>query len=303
MTEIDGIVEILAGSTLFGNLNGAALEAIGGIARERVVPPGTVINRMGDPGKDCVLIVSGRVKLFRTDPSGTELEWVQLGPGDSFGELALLSDDPLPASVKTLEETRLIEFARDRFDPVMKEHPAVKAAVGKGISLWLHRAAVHSAIPAGPRKEAFRLRWIDLFLILGLSLLCALTFNRSNPKRLPLIPKSYSLEDVAFIAPSTVFAKNNKTEILIIDAMPSYFYEQEHIEGAVNLPLAIFDFLYDMKLGNTDKAQEIVVCGRTISKHYDEEVAEKLVARGFKRVQILEGGLSAWKKNNYPVVP
>ena len=84
--------------------------------------------------------------------------------------------------------------------------------------------------------------------------------------------------------------------------MPAIFYEQEHIAGAVNLPLAIFDFMYDLKLGKTDKAKEIVVYGRTISKHYDEEVASKLVVRGFKNVSILPDGISAWKQNHYPVV-
>lgn len=71
--------------------------------------------------------------------------------------------------------------------------------------------------------------------------------------------------------------------------------------GALNLPLAIFDFMYDMKLGKTDKTKEIVVYGRTISKQYDEEVAFKLVTRGFKNVRILKDGLSDWKKNHYPV--
>jgi rhodanese-related sulfurtransferase len=303
MIEKTEMAAILANSALFGKIGAEALEAIGSIARERIVPPGTVIGRRGEPGNDCFLIASGRVALFREDNSGVEAEWVQLGPGESFGEVALLSDDPIPASVKSVEEARLILFSRERFDPLMREYPELKTAVGKGISLWLHRAGSPAEHPAGPPSEAFRMRGIDLFLIIGLSLLCALTFNRSNPKRLPLIPKSYSLEDVSFITAAAVFEKNKNKKILIVDAMPSYFYDQEHIPGAVNLPLAIFDFIYDMKLGKIDKSQEIVVCGRSISKHYDEEVAEKLVARGFKQVKILNGGLSAWKHYNYPVAP
>ena len=85
--------------------------------------------------------------------------------------------------------------------------------------------------------------------------------------------------------------------------MPANFYEQEHAAGAESLPLAIFDFMYDMSLGQVDKSKEIIVYGRTISKHYDEEVAVKLVARGHKNVTILKGGLRDWKKNGYPVKP
>ncbi len=239
--------------------------------------------------------------MFRTGESGAEVELVRLGAGESFGEVALLSDEPIPASVKTLEETRLLLISKDRFDPLMQQFPEVKEAVGKGVSLWFHRITANVEVEAELRSTEFRLRWVDMAILIGLSLLCALAFNHTNPKGLPLMPQRAFLEGVSFINPPAVFEKQKKAEVLIVDATPANFYEHEHIAGAVNLPLAIFDFMYDMKLGKTDKAKEIVVYGRTISKHYDEEVAAKLVARGFKNVSILNDGLSAWKKNQVPV--
>jgi rhodanese-related sulfurtransferase len=44
------------------------------------------------------------------------------------------------------------------------------------------------------------------------------------------------------------------------------------------------------------------VYGGTISKPYDLEVANKLILRGYKKVRILEGGLTAWEGRGYPVV-
>ncbi len=299
--EKPDILTTLSDSRLFGHLKPEILKAISGIAREVVAPPDTIFGSKGEKGKFCCLIVSGSVKMFRTDKTGAEVELVRLGAGESFGEVALLSYEPIPASVKTVEETRLIVISKDRIDPIMREFPEVKEAVGKGVSDWFHRASSDMEGQAELRSKNSRLRWIDLAIIIGLSLLCGLAFNHSNPKGIPLIPQRYSLEGVSFIDSSVVFEQQKKGEILMIDAMPAIFYEQEHIVGAVNLPLAIFDFMYDMKLGKTDKAKEIVVYGRTISRHYDEEVAAKLVARGFKNVKILNGGLSAWKKNHYPV--
>ena len=295
------ILTTLADSHLFGHLKPEILKVISEIVQEVVVPPNTTIGTKGEKGKSCCLIASGRVKMFRTGQSGAEVELVRLGPGESFGEVTLLSDEPIPASVKAVEETRLIVISKDRFDPIMREFPEVKEAVGKGVSDWFHRASSYIEGQAELRSAEFHLRWIDLAIIIGLSLLCALAFNHTNPKGIPLIPQRYSLEGVSFINPSAVFEKQKKREILLVDAMPANFYEQEHIAGAVNVPLAIFDFMYDMKLGKTDKAKEIVVYGRTISKHYDEEVASKLVVRGFQNVSILNDGLSAWKKNQYPV--
>jgi CRP-like cAMP-binding protein len=241
------------------------------------------------------------VKLFRTGQSGAEIELGRLGAGASFGMVALLSDEPTPTSAKSLEETRLLVISKDRFDPLMRDFPEVREAVGKGVSLMFHRVTADIEAKAELRSLEFRLRWVDLAILVGLSLLCSLAFNHTNPKGIPLLPQRYTLEGVSVINPSTVFEKQKKGEILIVDATPANFYEQEHIAGAVNLPLAIFDFMYDLRLGKTDKAKEIVVYGRTISKHYDEEVASKLVVRGFKNVSILNDGLSAWKKNQYPV--
>ena len=302
MVENPDILTILAESRLFGHLNAEILEAISEIAQEVVVPPDTIIGTRGEKGKSCCLIVSGRVKMFRTGKSGSEHELVLLGPGESFGEVTLLSDEPIPASVKTVEETRLIVISKDRFNPIMREFPEVKEAVGKGVSDWFHRASSYREGRAELRSKNSRLRWIDLAIIIGLSLLFGPVFNHTNPKGIPLIPQRYSLDGASFITPSIAFEKQKKGEILIVDAMPAIFYEQEHIVDAVNLPLVIFDFMYDMKLGKTDKAKEIVVYGKTISRHYDEEVAAKLVARGFKNVRILKDGLSDWKKNYYPVV-
>lgn len=301
MAEKPDILTTLAESHLFGHLNPEVLKAISGIVQEVVVPPNTRLGTLGETGRSCCLIVSGRVKMFRTGQAGTEVELVQLGPGESFGEVALLSDEPLPASVKTVEETRLIMISKDRFDPIMREFPEVKEAVGQGVSDWFHRASSNSEGQGDLRSKNSRLRGVDLAVIIGLSFLCGLAFNQTNPKAIPLIPQRYSLEGVSFLNSSAVFEKQKRKEIIIIDAMPAVFYEQEHIVGALNLPLAIFDFMYDMKLGKTDKTKEIVVYGRTISKQYDEEVAFKLVTRGFKNVRILKDGLSDWKKNHYPV--
>jgi CRP-like cAMP-binding protein/rhodanese-related sulfurtransferase len=302
MTEKPEILTTLAESRLFGHLKPEILKAISEIVQEVVVPPDTTIGTMGEKGKSCCLIASGRVKMFRTSKSGAEVDLVQLVAGESFGEVALLSDEPIPASVKSVEETRLLVISKDMFDPLMKEYPEVKEAVGKGVSSWFHRATANIEGQAELQSKDSRLRWIDMAIIVVLSLLCALAFNHSNPKGIALIPQRSTLEGVSFSKPSSVFEKQKKGEVLIVDAMPANFYEQEHIADAVNLPLAIFDFMYDMKLGKMDKTKEIVVYGRTISRHYDEEVAAKLVVRGFNNVRILIGGLSAWKENHYPVV-
>jgi CRP-like cAMP-binding protein/rhodanese-related sulfurtransferase len=297
------IKDILAKSTLFSGLSQEVLESIAGIARELTIPQGTTLGKMGDIGKMCCIIISGRVKLSRPGKSGLEYELGELGPGESFGEFNLLSQEPLPASVKTVEETRLITISKDEFGPILRKYPEVTEAVGKGFSLWLRRAGSVIENQTKSQFESVRLRWNDFIPIVVLSLLFALAFNASNPKGIPVFQKSFAGTNLTQVTPSEIYGKYQNGDLLIIDAKPSIFYEQEHIKNALNLPLSIFDFIYDMKLGKMDKSAEIVVYGRTISKHYDLEVAEKLEVRGFKKVEILRGGLSAWKADHYPVEP
>ena len=85
--------------------------------------------------------------------------------------------------------------------------------------------------------------------------------------------------------------------------MPSNFYDQTHIAGAINIPLSVFDIMYMMGLSDADKSQKIIVYGRTISRLYDIQLANKLYLRGHKNIQVLEGGLPFWKRKGYPTAP
>lgn len=293
----------LAASKLFEEISSEALNEIANIAHVKIVPPNTIIHHPGDALSSCSIISSGIVRISTKGKKGAKYELVKLGPGESFAELALLSEGPAPGSAETQETTTLIVIPRDRFEPILRNHPDVIQAVGKRISRIVYGAG--SALESAVERRIFtpRMSVIDFGIILGLSIFFALGFNQANPKKIPLFPKSDLEEAVSFVKPSKVFEAHQTGNILIIDAMPSGFYEKEHIPGAENLPLAMFDFMYDMTLSHEDKDKGIIVYGKTISRHYDEEVANKLVIRGHRNVQVLEDGLRAWKNMGYPVEP
>ena len=112
-------------------------------------------------------------------------------------------------------------------------------------------------------------------------------FNLSNPNGISLVPQSWSDEPVAKVDLSSAMAKHAKGEALFVDARPANFYEQEHIKGAVNIPLPLFDIVYLMELGEEERSKEIIVYGRNISSLYDEHVARKLRLRGHENVLVV----------------
>lgn len=83
---------------------------------------GKVIFRKGDPGRGMMMVVSGRVKI--TSPNGpNEAFFGVMGPGDIFGEIALLDGGPRTADAVALEETELLVLDRRDFLPLVQRHP------------------------------------------------------------------------------------------------------------------------------------------------------------------------------------
>jgi hypothetical protein len=74
---------------------------------------GDVILHEGHRGTEAFVIERGRVEVFRPGPP--ELSLAVFGPGEIFGEMALITDKPRSASVRALEEVELGVLARDEF--------------------------------------------------------------------------------------------------------------------------------------------------------------------------------------------
>jgi len=290
-------------TAVFREMPEATLEEIARVAETRVLPAGTVIFHKGDPADSFWIVNSGRVRVFLGDEDGIETDLSELSAGQSFGEMALLTGEPRSANVETLEETQLIYLAKEEFNRILKEYPNVSLTFVKQLSRWLRHDDRRLQVETRQRAQERRISWFDFALIVGLSVVFAIAFNHSNPNGIALFPEASSAVSVPSVHPSDVIAAYEKGEALFVDAMPSNFFDQTHIKGAVNVPLPIFEISYLMNLGEEKKERSIIVYGRTISRPYDEEVAGKLLLRGHKNVRVLRGGLDAWKKQGYPVEP
>ncbi len=77
--------------------------------------PGEVIVRQGDPGEHFYLIVNGTVEVVRERSSGAETVLAHLGPGEYFGETALLTHGRRNATVRCLAPVDVLVLGRDDF--------------------------------------------------------------------------------------------------------------------------------------------------------------------------------------------
>lgn len=300
---LDDTKRQLLETAVFRDMPQEMVEEIARVVETRVLQPRTRIFDKGDPGDSFWVIQSGMVRVFRSDNEGVEITLSKLGPGQSFGEMALLTGEARSASVETVDETRALVLTKEHFDQVLKSHPEVSLTFIKQLSSWLKRDEQALETEARRLVAPPQMSWFDFVLLIGVSILFALVFNQTNPNGIPLFQNLPSKDSMTYVSLSTALEEHRKGETVFVDAMPSNFYDKEHIQGAINMPLPLFDIVYMMTFGEEDKDKKIIVYGRTVSKLYDVEVADKLILRGYKNARVLEGGFKDWKKKGYPVEP
>jgi predicted MFS family arabinose efflux permease len=103
-------VDLLRGLPIFAPLPLAVVELLSTDLRPHRFPPGTVVMTEGDPGEEFHIIASGSASVMvRGTPRPS------LGPGDCFGEIALLRDVPRTATITAIEELHTLALAREEF--------------------------------------------------------------------------------------------------------------------------------------------------------------------------------------------
>ena len=96
----------LAGVPLFAGISPASMARLAAVAGEQDFGPGQFIVRQGQVGSGLYAILSGSVKVLR----GAD-ELARLGPGEFFGELAVIDQQPRNASVQAAEPTACLALA------------------------------------------------------------------------------------------------------------------------------------------------------------------------------------------------
>ena len=116
---------------------------IAGELAGRLVPrrfgAGQVIFHLGDPGGLLYIISRGKIKISYTTPDGQEVVLAILGPGDFFGELALLDDSPRSATAESLEPTETWTLHREDFIHYITENPAFALHVLQTLAQHIRR--------------------------------------------------------------------------------------------------------------------------------------------------------------------
>ena len=90
MAEITAAFDLIAATPLFAGLDRADIAAIAEHCRERRYAKGEMLFARGDPGERIFVVREGQIRLAVATAEGKELNFQVAGPGDMFGEIAVL---------------------------------------------------------------------------------------------------------------------------------------------------------------------------------------------------------------------
>jgi CRP/FNR family transcriptional regulator, cyclic AMP receptor protein len=156
---------LLARCRLFRDLPAADLDLLAARALERRYAHGRTIFARGEPGSCMFAVAEGRVRLGVTSAEGREVLLAVLGPGEVFGELALLDGGPRSADATALGGCLLLSVDRRELLPLLRRSPEAAAGLFEVVCARLRavneRLEGAEAMPVGARLARLLLALAD----------------------------------------------------------------------------------------------------------------------------------------------
>ena len=118
----------------------------------RTFTVGETVFGEGDAGAELHVVLSGRARVTARDDTGRTVTLATLGPGEIFGERALLTGEPRSATVRAVGDLTVGVLARDRFEAVVGGRKDVADYLNaillyRGLASFLRRLSLLSSLP------------------------------------------------------------------------------------------------------------------------------------------------------------
>jgi CRP-like cAMP-binding protein len=129
---------------LLGGLDEVDRDRVLAATRRRSFARREVLFHEGDPGDTLHLLASGRVAIRVTTPHGDIATLAAMGPGEAFGEMALLRKSATrTATAVALEPVTTLTLHKDAFDSLCREHPHMDRVLVGVLAARVERLSAH----------------------------------------------------------------------------------------------------------------------------------------------------------------
>ena len=155
--------------------------------------------------------------------------------------------------------------------------------------------------------------WIQIMIILGVSVAIALAYNQLSKSPLPLFKKYVpdaqtdrdTGEDLSVyyneMDAETLESLKDTGTIVLLDAREALRFDEGHIPGAVSLPIMVFQERYDQVVPLLEDGKTIVIYCIGIHCTDSALLARELHHKGHQEIFVFKGGIEEWTALGYPV--
>jgi predicted acylesterase/phospholipase RssA len=135
--EHDAIVGVLSAVDLFADISQTALEELASESVRVHFVRGETLMREGDAADCMYVVVSGRLRAVLLESDGSERILREVGPGESVGEMGLISGACRAATVRAVRDSELIRISAAGFSQVVCSCPDALIEITRVIVEWL----------------------------------------------------------------------------------------------------------------------------------------------------------------------
>jgi CRP-like cAMP-binding protein len=133
-------IELLRRVSIFKELSDSALASLDRLSRIRAYPKSGLVVSAEEAGDALYVVAEGKVKVVLFGDSGREMILSVFQPGDFFGEMSLLDNQPRSATVIAMTDAKLLVLERQAFARHLVENPRSALAVLAELSRRLRKA-------------------------------------------------------------------------------------------------------------------------------------------------------------------
>lgn len=130
---------ILKATPLFAALDDAEIDSLASRCGIRPWSQGEILFSEGEPCKGLYIVVSGRIRIYKTSANGREQVLSVEGPGSSVAELPVFDGGSYPASASALEKTEALFVSRADLRAICLEKPEVSLKMLQVVGARLRR--------------------------------------------------------------------------------------------------------------------------------------------------------------------
>ena len=117
------LTAFLSSTSLLRGLDEVALRAIATELECVYLSGGETLMREGELGDSLYILLNGRLRITATRPGKEEAVINEIGPGETVGEMAILTGEPRAATVRAIRDCALVKFSKAAFEHLVERYP------------------------------------------------------------------------------------------------------------------------------------------------------------------------------------